>query len=82
MKATKRKQTWANLDMDKVYTLADAIEAFINHDGGDRDLLCIDIWDAAKPKIEYYWRDGAFEALEELRTKELYSCNYNRGRGL
>ena len=61
---------------------ADAIEAFINHDGGDRDLLCIDIWDAAKPKIEYYWRDGAFEALEELRTKELYSCNYNRGRGL
>jgi len=27
MKATKRKQTWANLDMDKVYTLADAIEA-------------------------------------------------------
>ena len=27
MKATKRKQTWANLDMDKVYTLTDAIEA-------------------------------------------------------
>ena len=27
MKATKRKQAWANLDMDKVYTLADAIEA-------------------------------------------------------
>ena len=27
MKATKRKQTWANLEMDKVYTLADAIEA-------------------------------------------------------
>ena len=27
MKATKRQQTWANLDMDKVYTLADAIEA-------------------------------------------------------
>ena len=26
MKATKRQQTWANLDMDKVYTLADAIE--------------------------------------------------------
>ena len=27
MKATKRQQTWANLDMDKVYTLTDAIEA-------------------------------------------------------
>ncbi len=27
MKATKRKQTWANLDMDKVYSIADAIEA-------------------------------------------------------
>ncbi len=27
MKVTKRKQTWANLDTDKVYTLADAIEA-------------------------------------------------------
>ena len=27
MKATKRQQTWANLDQDKVYSLADAIEA-------------------------------------------------------
>ncbi len=27
MKQTKRKQTWANLDTDKVYTLADAIDA-------------------------------------------------------
>ncbi len=27
MKTTKRKQTWTALDMDKVYTLADAIEA-------------------------------------------------------
>ncbi len=26
MKVTKRKQTWANLDTDKVYSLADAIE--------------------------------------------------------
>ena len=61
---------------------ADAIEAFISQDGGDRDLLCIDIWDAAKSKIEYYWRDGAFEALEELRTKELYTRSYGHGRSL
>ena len=27
MKVTKRQQTWANLDQDKVYSLADAIEA-------------------------------------------------------
>ena len=27
MKATKRQQTWATLDQDKVYSLADAIEA-------------------------------------------------------
>lgn len=27
MKVTKRKQTWANLDADKVYSVADAIEA-------------------------------------------------------
>ena len=27
MKATKRKQTWANLDLDKVYTLTEAVEA-------------------------------------------------------
>lgn len=27
MKATKRQQTWASLDQDKVYSLADAIEA-------------------------------------------------------
>lgn len=27
MKVTKRKQTWANLDTDKVYTLAEAVEA-------------------------------------------------------
>ena len=26
MKTTKRKQTWANLDTEKVYALADAIE--------------------------------------------------------
>ena len=27
MKQTKRQKTWANLDMDKVYSIADAIEA-------------------------------------------------------
>ena len=58
---------------------ADAIEAFISQDGGDRDMLCVDLWDAASPKIEYYWRDGTFDALEELRTKELYSRTYSRG---
>ena len=26
MKLTKRQKTWANLDTDKVYSLADAIE--------------------------------------------------------
>ena len=27
MKQTKKQQTWANLDKEKVYTIADAIEA-------------------------------------------------------
>ena len=61
---------------------ANAIEAFLNFDGGDRDLLCIEIWDKAKSKVEYYWRDGTFDALEELRTKELYICKYGHGRGM
>ena len=61
---------------------ADAIEAFISQDGGDRDMLCVDLWEAANPKIEYYWRDGTFDALEELRTKELYNHSYSHGRGL
>ena len=58
---------------------ADAIEAFISQDGGDRDMLCVDLWDAASPKIEYYWRDGTFDALEELRMKELYNRKYGNG---
>ena len=58
---------------------ADAIEAFISQDGGDRDMLCVDLWDAASPKIEYYWRDGTFDALEELRTNELYSRSNSYG---
>ena len=51
---------------------ANAIEAFIKQDGGDRDLLCSEIWDKVSPKVNYYWRDGTFDALEELRTRELY----------
>ena len=51
---------------------ANAIEAFLSFDGGDRIQLCSEIWDKACPKINYYWRDGTFNALEELRTKELY----------
>ena len=58
---------------------ADAIEAFISQDGGDRDMLCVDLWDAASPKIEYYWRDCTFDALEELRMKELYNRKYGNG---
>ena len=58
---------------------ADAIEAFISQDGGDRDMLCVDLWEAASPKIEYYWRDGTFDALEELRTNELYSRSNSYG---
>ena len=51
---------------------ANAIEAFIKQDGGDRDLLCSEIWDKVSPKVNYYWRSGTFDALEELRTRELY----------
>ena len=59
---------------------ANAIEAFLAFEDGDRTQLCSDIWDKASPKINYYWRDGTFDALEELRTKELYNCSYSRGR--
>ena len=61
---------------------ADAIEAFISQDGGDRDMLCVDLWEAASPKIEYYWRDGTFDALEELRTKEFYNRKHGNGRSM
>ena len=47
------------------------------NEDGDRTQLCSDIWDKASPKINYYWRDGTFDALEELRTKELYGRNYD-----
>ena len=61
---------------------ADIIEAFLAFDGGDRKLLCDEIWETAKGKVERCWRDGTHDALEELRTKELYSRSYSRGRGL
>jgi hypothetical protein len=61
---------------------ANAIEAFLAFEGGDRIQLCSEIWDKAKPQVEYYWRDGTFDALEELRTCELYERNYSRGRGI
>ena len=60
---------------------ANTIEAFLVFDGGDRDQLCVDIWNKAKPSVEYYWRDGTFDALDELRTKELYGQSYSQGRG-
>ena len=60
---------------------ANTIEAFLAFDGGDRNQLCVDIWNKAKPQVEYYWQDGTLSALEELRTKELYGQNYSHGRG-
>ena len=61
---------------------ADTIEAFLAFDGGDRKQLCDEIWETAKGKVERCWHDGTHDALEELRTKELYSRSYSRGRGL
>ena len=61
---------------------ANAIEAFLAFEGGDRIQLCSEIWDKAKPQVEYYWRDGTFDALEELRTKELYNRSYSNGRSI
>ena len=61
---------------------ANAIEAFFKFKSGDRTQLCSDIWDKASPKINYYWRDATFNALEELRTKELYDCSFSNARGL
>lgn len=58
---------------------ADTIEAFLAFDGGDRKQLCDEIWEAAKGKVEHYWRDGTHDALEELRNRELYSRSYNNG---
>ena len=51
-------------------------------DGSDRTQLCEEIWNVASPKVDYYWRDGTFDALEELRTKELYNRKYGNGRSI
>ena len=59
---------------------AAAIEAFLSLEGEDRDLLAVELWDAASPKIDHYWRDGTFNALEELRTKEYF--NHTNSNGL
>ena len=61
---------------------ANIIEAFLAFDGGDRIQLCEEIWNVASPKVNYYWRDGTFDALEELRTRELNHRTYGYGRGL
>ena len=61
---------------------ANIIEAFLAFDGSDRTQLCEEIWNVASPKVNYYWRDGTFDALEELRTKELNHRTYGYGRGL
>lgn len=58
---------------------AEAIEAFLAFDGSDRKQLCDEIWSIAKDKVEHCWRDGTHDALEELRTRELYSRSYNNG---
>ena len=61
---------------------ANIIEAFLAFDGGDRTQLCEEIWNVSSPKVNYYWRDGTFDALEELRTRELNHRTYGYGRGL
>ena len=58
---------------------AEAIEAFLAFDGSDRKQLCDEIWSIVKDKVEHCWRDGTHDALEELRTRELYSRSYNNG---
>ena len=59
---------------------ANAIEAFIDFDGGDRELLCSEIWDMARDDVSHHWREGTQRALEELRTGELYGQSYGMGR--
>jgi len=61
---------------------ADTIETFIQFDGGDRKQLCDEIWGEAKYHIKSNWRDGTFDALNELRTGELYGPSYGKGRGV
>ena len=59
---------------------ADTIETFIQFDSGDRSQLCDEIWGEAKYHIKSNWRDGTFDALNELRTGELYGPSYGKGR--
>lgn len=58
---------------------AETIEAFLTFDGSDRKQLCDEIWSVARDKVERCWRDGTHDALEELRTRKLYSRSYNNG---
>ncbi len=58
---------------------ADTIEAFILFDGGDCKQLCDEIWNEAITSIRSGWRNGTYEALEELRTGELYGQSYSNG---
>ena len=44
--------------------------------------VCCGVIDAASPMIEYYWRDGTFNALEELRTGDPYNRKYGNGRSI
>ena len=61
---------------------ADTIETFIQFDGGDRSQLCDEIWGEAKYHIKSNWRDGTFDALNELRTGELYGPGYGKGQSV
>lgn len=61
---------------------ADAIETFIQFDGGGRSQLCDEIWGEAKYHIKSNWRDGTFDALNELRTGELYGPGYGKGQSV
>ena len=61
---------------------ATVIEAYLSLEGEDRDLLAIELWDTASPKIYHYWRDVTFDALEELRTKVFYNHTYSHGCGI
>mgnify|MGYP007013908827 FL=1 len=61
---------------------ADAIETFIQFDGGGRSQLCDEIWSEAKYRIKSNWRDSTFDALNELRTGELYGPGYGKGQSV
>ena len=58
---------------------ANAIEAFLDFDGGNRKQLCEEIWSEASPKIASCWRSGTHDALEELRKGELYAQGHRKG---